>query len=189
MLNPYLVTRYLAALRFSSNTPVRNGTLRLCRLTPSHGASKAVPSAISIAGPPGVGKTSIARALGPLVGGGRVYLEHFEDNPFLDRLDRPSARFDASASQAWFLDSIARFIRVGEGPLLIFDQDPTAIALVYGALLNERGALPPARFEEHLGALLDLEINAADRLNGRLVVLLDASPSILAERCANKLGM
>lgn len=162
---------------------------KMCRNAHRFIRANAVPAAISIAGPPGSGKTSVADALTHVIGNDRVYLERFEDNPFLDRLDRPSARFNASANQTWFLDSIARFVGLSEGPLLVLDQDPTAIALVYGALLHDRGDLPRASFDEHLRALLDLEINAADRLNGRLVLLLDAPAAVLAARCAQKSGV
>lgn len=148
--------------------------------------SKVGPSTITIAGPPGSGKTSVVSALAPLVGADRIYIERPENNPFLDRLDRPSTQFDASASQGWFLNAIAKFVGVSKGSPLVLDQDPTAIALVYGGLLHDRGELSRTGFEEHIGALLNLEIDAADQLNGRLVLLLDAPPAVLAWRCAQK---
>lgn len=148
--------------------------------------AKLRPATITIAGPPGSGKTTIATALSDIIGAESIYIERPSDNPFLDRLDVLSTQFDAGASQGWFLDTIASFVRKSVASAVVLDQDPTAIALVYGGLLHDRGYLSSTDYQQHLSALLSLEIDAAARLNGRVVLLLDAPPSQLALRCSQK---
>lgn len=148
--------------------------------------AKLRPATITIAGPPGSGKTTVASALSDIIGAESVYIECPGDNPFLDRLDLPSTQFDAGASQGWFLATIANFVRESNVSAVVLDQDPTAIPLVYGKLLHDRGYLSSTVYEQHLSALLDLEIDAAARLNGRQILLLDAPPSQLALRCSRK---
>jgi thymidylate kinase/NTP pyrophosphatase (non-canonical NTP hydrolase) len=144
------------------------------------------PATITIAGPPGSGKTTVASSLSNVVGAESIYIERPANNPFLDRLDSLSTQFDAGASQGWFLKTIAKFVHESVAWPLVLDQDPTAIAVVYGGLLHDQGYLTSADYEQHLGALLTLEIDAAARLNGRVVLLLDAPPSQLASRCLQK---
>jgi thymidylate kinase/NTP pyrophosphatase (non-canonical NTP hydrolase) len=148
--------------------------------------SKSRPATITIAGPPGSGKTTLASALSEVMGPECIYIERPSENPFLDRLDSLAPQFDAGASQGWFLDTIANFVHESTDSIVILDQDPTAIALVYGRLLYDQGFLSSTGYEQHLSALLSLEIDAAARLNGRVVLLLDAPPSQLALRCLQK---
>ncbi len=97
---------------------------------------------LSLCGPPGSGKTSIARALieGSL-GNRAVYLEKFEENPFLGDLQAPDRVFDADQSQRWFLSRMEEFLSHRSEVNVVLDQDPTAIVAVYSALLRDQGGL------------------------------------------------
>jgi len=145
-------------------------------------------SALSVSGPPGSGKSTVVEALGSAFSDDAVYLERFEQNPYLGSLDRPNPDFDAASSQRWFLDAMASFIAQAPLTTLLLDQDPTAIALVYGQLLFDRQLISPQKFEDHLSALLELEIDEASKLAGRTVILLDAPAETLAQRCVRKVG-
>lgn len=146
------------------------------------------PPMLTVCGPPGSGKSTLVRALSETYGAAASYVERFEDNPFLDRLDQPPVGFDATASQRWFLDSVSRFVVAADGPPLILDQDPTAIVLVYGQLLVDRGEIKPQDYEDDLATLMRLETEQAGKLAGRTLVLLDAPAEVLADRCCNKPG-
>ena len=142
------------------------------------------PRAVSLCGPPGSGKSTLAKLLAAKLSGASVYIEDYKNNPFLGDLQRPS--FDVAASQAWFLDRLTGFIDSAPKQPIVLDQDPTAIPLVYSAMMSERLSLSPEELREHLGRLLQLEIDHARTLAGRVVIFLEASPKTLADRCAVK---
>lgn len=146
----------------------------------------ASPRTLALCGPPGSGKTTLAAGLAGKHPGWAVYREDFQANPHLGDLQNAGSRFDADASQSWFLCQIAEFLAADPDPPIVLDQDPTAIPLVYGWLLVEDGRLDAGAIERHLMDLLRLEIDRANRLANRRVVLLDASPEVLASRCAGK---
>lgn len=143
---------------------------------------------VTLCGPPGSGKSTIAARMGSAMRPSSVYLERHERNPFLKDIGNPPADFDAERSQAWFLDRMAGFLATSAGGPLLLDQDPTAIPLVYGRHLAQRGALNRNALEGQLGELLRLEIEQVDKLAGRTVILLDAPGSVLAARCEEKVG-
>lgn len=178
-------------LKLSDNAridPGRAYLLKMCRNAHRFSPSRAAPPALAVCGPPGSGKSTVVRELASMFGRDRTYLECAERNPHLDRIDRPMRDGDAARSQEWFLNAVAEFIRTIDARPVLLDQDPTAIALVYGQLLFERGELSSRVFEHHLAALLTLEIEQVERLGGRVVVLLDAPAGTLAERCRHGNG-
>jgi NTP pyrophosphatase (non-canonical NTP hydrolase) len=143
--------------------------------------------ALSICGPPGSGKTSVARALLEAgTTGRRIYVEKFEENPFLGDLQTPQSAFDADQSQQWFLSGIQDFLAGRNDVDVVFDQDPTAIVAVYSSLLRDQGRLTRDALLEHFTVLVTMEIRNAETLAGRRVILLDAPASLLAERCVAK---
>ena len=153
-----------------------------------HPATNGSSRTVTLCGPPGSGKSTIAARIGSAMRPSSVYLERHEENPFLRDLQSPPADFDAERSQAWFLDRMADFLATSAvGPLLL-DQDPTAIPLIYGSHLAERGVLNRGALDGQLGELLRLEIEQVDKLAGRTVILLDAPGSVLAARCKEKVG-
>ena len=81
---------------------------------------------------------------------------------------------------------IAAFLAAELDPPIVLDQDPTAIPLIYGQLLVEDERLSREALERHMSSLVRLEIDRADRLANRRVVLLDAAPEVLASRCSGK---
>lgn len=182
------VLAYLLKLADQAHVdPARAWLQKMCRNAHRFSRAERVPL-LTIAGPPGSGKSTIVRALETSFVGGACYIERFEENPWLDSLDSPAEEFDAERSQRWFLETAAGFVARAPSAALLLDQDPTAIVLVYGQLLFDRGLITADAFNEHLTALLRLEIDHASRLAGRTVILLDASAETLAVRCARKKG-
>jgi thymidylate kinase/NTP pyrophosphatase (non-canonical NTP hydrolase) len=182
------VLSYLLKLAQQANIDLTRAYLvKMCRNAHRFRRGGNTPRAVAICGPPGVGKTTIVQELGSELPEGSAYLERFEENVLLDRIDDPSGGFDADGSQRWFLETMASFIDANERPILL-DQDPTAIALVYSQMLFDRTLLSSKAFEAHLARLLELEVNRAETLAGRLVILLDAPPATLAQRCQEKVG-
>jgi deoxyadenosine/deoxycytidine kinase/NTP pyrophosphatase (non-canonical NTP hydrolase) len=144
------------------------------------------PRAVSLCGPPGSGKSTLAKLLVNKIGTIPVYIEEYRNNPFLGDLQNPA--FDVDASQTWFLDHISDFLNNLKDGFVVLDQDPTAIPLIYSTLLAEQCSLLPKTLRGHTVRLLQLEIEHAWNLAGRVVVLLDASPKTLAERSVDKFG-
>ncbi|RYG82930.1 MAG: hypothetical protein EON59_13995 [Alphaproteobacteria bacterium] len=182
------VMSYLLKLADQAHVdPGRAWLLKMCRNAHRFSRGERVPL-LTIAGPPGSGKSTIVRAVETAFAGNECYLERFEENPWLDSLDSPADAFDAGRSQRWFLDTMTQFIKDARSASLLLDQDPTAIVLVYGQLLFDRGMISSDTFDEHLATLLRLEIDQAPKLAGRTVILLDAPAETLAKRCARKAG-
>jgi deoxyguanosine kinase len=135
---------------------------------------------VVIEGPIGVGKTSLARKLGERTGA-RLLLERAEDNPFLERFYRDSARF-ALSTQIFFL-----FQRVQQWRDLA--QQDLFESLVVGDFLLDKDALfarlnlapDELKLYEQLHAHLAPQAPAPD-----LVIYLQAPTETLIERVGRR---
>lgn len=144
---------------------------------------------LSLCGPPGSGKTSVARQLTTADSGNfDVYVEQFDKNPFLGDIQDRDTAFDADQSQRWFLSKMDGFLGKCSDVNVVLDQDPTAIVAVYSALLRDQGRLTRDSMIDHLSRLVEMEARRATTLAGRRVVLLDAPAPVLAQRCMSKFG-
>jgi deoxyadenosine/deoxycytidine kinase len=135
---------------------------------------------VVVEGPIGAGKTSLARRLAD-AGGGRLLLEQPDDNPFLARFYRDSARY-ALPTQMFFL-----FQRVQQlAELKQLDLFQTAVVSDF---LLEKDRLfaqltladDELRLYEHMHAQLAPGTTAPD-----LVIYLQARPETLVERVARR---
>jgi NTP pyrophosphatase (non-canonical NTP hydrolase)/deoxyadenosine/deoxycytidine kinase len=144
---------------------------------------------LSLCGPPGSGKTSVARALVKARNGSPgVYIEQFDKNPFLGDIQARASVFNADQSQLWFLSKMEEFLAKWSDANVVLDQDPTAIVAVYSALLRDQGRLTRDAVVDHLSRLVKMEAQWAKSMAGRRVVLLDALAPVLAQRCLGKFG-
>jgi deoxyadenosine/deoxycytidine kinase len=91
---------------------------------------------IFVAGPTGSGKTTLVKKLAEKA---VVYAEDASVNPYLAL--RSGDAFDAGASQAWFLDQIALFLRRNPTGILAVDQHPRVVSRVYGAMFYDKRLL------------------------------------------------
>jgi len=167
---------------------IANNILRF-RPLPGAGGAGAV---FSIAGPPGSGKTTAARLvalhlqhLAP-----SIYIEKFAENPHLPGVFKNPTQLGCDNSQAWFLARYREFLsdaRIGESPVMLLDQDPSAIPLIYSAHFRDHGLLADAGYTLHLERLLELESELLRKSERRFLVLLDASTETLHRRSLKKI--
>jgi thymidylate kinase/NTP pyrophosphatase (non-canonical NTP hydrolase) len=148
----------------------------------------AAMNATSLCGPPGSGKTTVARVIAEQLPAHSVYVERFEENPHLGDIQAADQAFDADASQSWFLRQVGAFLNGPRERSIVLDQDPTAIALIYSQLLVDQGRLSREALGRHMGDLMQLEVRHSTVLACRRVILLDAPAAILAERSEAKFG-
>jgi NTP pyrophosphatase (non-canonical NTP hydrolase)/deoxyadenosine/deoxycytidine kinase len=143
------------------------------------------PPMLSLAGPPGAGKTTVATALSAQA---QTYVEIVEGNSHLPELAQPGGRFDAAANQHWFLAQLERFVGGlrPENPVA-FDQDPAAVVHVYAKFFREEGMISASDYARLLRRLIDLEFQLG-RWAQREVLLLDAPAEILKQRAERRAG-
>ena len=113
-----------------------------------------------------------------------VFLDRFEKNPCLVGDEVPPIR-QLDRSQRWFLNEYARFISRGlrfQNERWLFDQDPSAVSLVYSAAFFRKGILSSGEFEGHLRCQLEIEQKLAEYRSRRAVIFLDASVEALRRR-------
>ena len=141
---------------------------------------------LAIAGPSGSGKTTVARQLAATF---CTYTEATEENPYLDKMLRGAADFDATANQQWFLQRIGEFISsAARKEHLVIDQDPAAIVHVYGRLFRDDNLIDNEQFNSLVSTLNDIEALMAQWENERHILLLDAPAEILHHRVQQARG-
>jgi NTP pyrophosphatase (non-canonical NTP hydrolase)/deoxyadenosine/deoxycytidine kinase len=143
------------------------------------------PRVLSLMGPPGAGKTTIARLLSGSV---QVHIEEPGDNGDLNLLAWESTE-QALASQLWFLASAERFIADARPDRsLVLDQDPRAVVAVYGQHFAEGGWLDAESVRQLNAGLQTVEAQLKTWPGARIAVLLDATPEILEDRIVQRDG-
>lgn len=70
------------------------------------------PRSLTLCGPPGSGKTTLADLLAVGHPGWAIYREDFPENHYLGDLQDAGAAFNADASQSWFLGQVTNFFAV-----------------------------------------------------------------------------
>jgi hypothetical protein len=118
-----------------------------------------------------------------------VYIEKFAENPHLSGVFKNPTQLACDNSQLWFLARYIEFLNdagMGEAPVMVLDQDPSAIPLIYSAYFRDRGLLADAGYTLHLERLLELESELLRRSGRRVLILLDASTKVLHRRSLKK---
>jgi deoxyadenosine/deoxycytidine kinase/NTP pyrophosphatase (non-canonical NTP hydrolase) len=149
---------------------------------PAGGATGLVAPVVTVAGPPGSGKSSVVRVLSEQF---EVHEERYEENPYLAALfDRDRrATFDAYSSQLWFLRDASDFLQErGPGTAIVLDQDPAAAVRVYGRHFMDESCLSRAEYHRLLIDLSEIEARIARWPGQRSLVLLDADSATLERR-------
>lgn len=141
---------------------------------------------LSICGPSGVGKTTVAKALADTF---EVFIETTKGNPHLEALLRGKADFNAAANQRWFLSRVGRHVAKANPKLpLVLDQDPTAIVLAYAKVFLDDRQMNEAQYEVLLKDLAKIEKMLQKWTSPRVVLFLDAPPTILYHRILRRSG-
>lgn len=144
-----------------------------------------LPPVVSLMGPPGAGKTTVARLLPD---GMQVHVERHEQNPDLELMAWRD-HDQALASQRWFLTSAHAFAAAARPEqALVLDQDPRAVVAVYGRQLADSGWLDAVAMQTLTADLETVERRLGAWPGGRVVLLLDAEPAVLEQRVARRDG-
>ena len=143
----------------------------------------------SVMGAPSAGKTTLIKTLQKNIKVQHVafYVEDASANPYLSYGFGTGRKFNADASQRWFLDQYDTFFQRYMGQSQIFlDQDPSAVGLVYSKCLRDINALTNASYLSHIDALVDFEKRMSEIATGRKIIALDAPTEVLIQRLKSR---
>ncbi|MET3855379.1 hypothetical protein [Rhizobium sp. OAE497] len=138
-------------------------------------------------GPPGSGKSAIASALlREMAHKYSVYVEDYKSNEHLDSALLGEMAAPAE-SQRWFLEKYSSFLRRADlKKIVILDQDPLAVPLVYGRKFFDEKLMSAAEYKQHIIDALDLE-SQIDFLSGRRIkIYIKSEFDTLLQRCSSK---
>jgi deoxyadenosine/deoxycytidine kinase len=165
---------------------VLNRSLELQWQTKLHTHNSGLFPVVSVCGPSGAGKTTVATALSKSY---PTYIETIAGNKHLKGFLHGKSDFNAEANQTWFLRRIARHIARADPCLpLVLDQDPAAIVLGYSSVFVEEQKLTDAQYALLLKRLLIIEKKLCEWRCPRTVLFLDAPAAVLHQRIYQRCG-
>lgn len=156
-------------------------------LRSSSGGPRSASKALSICGPSGAGKTTIARALAESY---PTYIENVSSNPHLRSLLEGKTSFNAFDNQRWFLSRVITFVEHADSnAALVLDQEPAAIVLAYARMFYEDGGLSELHYIALLERLVHTEVLLKRWGSPRTVIFLDAPADVLYSRVVQRNGV
>ena len=172
-------------LKLSNLLEVDLGTIYQEKMRTNWGRFSVQPRALTIMGPPGVGKSTVVARLSARF---PSYLERTAENPHLHGTDWPTAE-SALRSQTWFMEETrAAVVSAERSQPLVIDQDPRAIVEIYGELMVRLGWLGEPELANLRALLRPIEASLHGWSAGWHAILLDAEPDVLMHRVKDRDG-